>query len=78
MRNFFVGCYFDHHFVLHSAAAASAAVSLLKILLGSVLLPLPLLLLEVVDADDLVYPSDEGGDLDVDAGDVLPPAAKAP
>ena len=34
--------------------------------------------LQVVDADDLVDPSDEGGDLDVDAGHVLPAAAEAP
>ena len=35
-------------------------------------------LLEVVDADDLVDPSDEGADLDVDAGHVLAAAAEAP
>ena len=34
--------------------------------------------LQVVDADDLVDPPDEGGDLDVDAGHVLPAAAEAP
>ena len=35
-------------------------------------------LLQVIDTDDLVDPPDEGGDLDVDAGHVLPAAAEAP
>lgn len=35
-------------------------------------------MLEVVDGYDLVDPSDEGGDLDVHAGDVLTSTAEAP
>lgn len=34
--------------------------------------------LKVVDRDDLVDPSDEGGDLNVYAGHVAPAAAEAP
>ncbi len=34
--------------------------------------------LEVVHADDLIDPSNERADLDIDAGHVLPAAAEAP